>query len=62
MLILSRKKNEGLTITPSGLSSIRVVVVEIKGDKVRLGFDASRDVQIVRDDAIQKEHRDADQA
>lgn len=40
MLILSRKKNESIIIN----EDITVVVVEIRGDKVRLGVDAPSDV------------------
>ena len=36
MLVLSRKKDESIIIN----DHIRVTVVEIRGDKVRLGIDA----------------------
>ena len=36
MLVLSRKKNESIVIN----NDITVVVVEIRGDKVRLGVEA----------------------
>ena len=44
MLVLSRKKNEEIIIG----GNIRVVVVEIRGDKVRLGIEAPRDVSVHR--------------
>lgn len=44
MLVLSRKKNESIVIN----DSITVVVVEIRGDKVRLGIDAPKDVSVHR--------------
>jgi carbon storage regulator len=47
MLILSRKKNEAVIITV-GDQRIRVTLVAIRGDKVRLGFDASKTVTIHR--------------
>lgn len=53
MLVLSRKKNEWITIG----DNVRLVVVEIRGDKVRLGFDAPDGVSIHRQevyDAIQR--------
>lgn len=53
MLVLSRKKNERIVIN----DNITVVVVEIRGDKVRLGIDASKDVPIHRQevhDAIKR--------
>lgn len=44
MLVLSRKLNEKIIIE----GNIVVTVVEIKGNIVRLGFDAPREVGIVR--------------
>ena len=40
MLVLSRKKNESIVIN----NDITIVVVEIRGDKVRLGVEAPREV------------------
>jgi carbon storage regulator len=54
MLVLSRKKNEGIVFDGPG----KMVVVEIRGDKVRLGFEADRSVNIHREEvalAIQRE-------
>ena len=44
MLVLSRKKNESIVIN----DSITLVIVEIRGDKVRLGIDAPKDVSVHR--------------
>ena len=44
MLVLSRKKNESVVIN----NDIRIVVVEIRGDKVRLGIEAPREVPVHR--------------
>lgn len=44
MLVLSRKKNESIVIN----NDIRIVVVEIRGDKVRLGVEAPREVPVHR--------------
>lgn len=44
MLVLSRKKNESIVIN----DSITIVVVEVRGDKVRLGIDAPKDVPVHR--------------
>lgn len=49
MLVLSRKKREVLVIG----ESIRITVVDIRGDKVRLGIDAPREVRVHREE-IQK--------
>jgi len=44
MLVLSRKKDENIIIN----DNIIVTVVDIRGDKVRLGFDAPKEVPIHR--------------
>jgi carbon storage regulator len=44
MLVLSRKKNESIVIN----NDITVVVVEIRGDKVRLGIECSREIPVHR--------------
>ncbi len=44
MLVLSRKKNESIVID----ERIVITVVEIRGDKVRLGIEAPKDVAIHR--------------
>lgn len=52
MLILSRKKHEVIMI-----GEITVMVVEIRGDKVRLAVEAPKDVPVHRKevyDAIKK--------
>lgn len=54
MLVLSRKKNQSIVIN----NDITIVVVEIRGDKVRLGIDAPKDIPVNRQevhDAIQRE-------
>jgi len=53
MLVLSRKWNESIVIG----DDIVVTVVEIQGDKVRLGIEAPRDVPVHRSEvyaAIQR--------
>ena len=44
MLVLSRKKDESIVIN----DNIVITVVDIRGDKVRLGFDAPKDIPIHR--------------
>jgi len=53
MLILSRKKNESIVID----NDITIVVVEIRGDKVRLGVECPKELPVHRKevyDAIRK--------
>ena len=57
MLVLSRKKNESVVIN----DNITIVVVEIRGDKVRLGVEAPKNVPVHRKeiyDAIQAANQD----
>ena len=54
MLVLSRKKNEKIVVD----DTIEITVVEIRGDKVRLGVNAPREVSVHRQevyDAIQRD-------
>ena len=44
MLVLSRKKNESIVIS----DDISIVVVDIRGDKVRLGIEAPKSVPVHR--------------
>ena len=44
MLVLSRKKNESIVID----NDITIVVVEIRGDKVRLGVEAPKEIPVHR--------------
>jgi len=44
MLVLSRKKNESIVIN----DNIIITVVEIRGDKVRLGIIAPKEVSVHR--------------
>lgn len=58
MLVLSRKKNESIVIN----DDITIVVVEIRGDKVRLGVEAPKEVPVHRRevyDAIKRAEQDA---
>ncbi|HJU04491.1 MAG TPA: carbon storage regulator CsrA [Nitrospiraceae bacterium] len=46
MLVLTRKTGEGIAIGPH----IRIVVVEIQGNQVRLGIEAPPEVAVHRDE------------
>ena len=61
MLVLSRKKNESIVIN----NDITIVVVEIRGDKVRLGVEAPKETPVHRRevyDAIKRSEAEAKQA
>jgi len=54
MLVLSRKRNEVIRIG----DDIKIIVVDIRGDKVRLGIEAPQNVAVHRQevyDAIQRD-------
>lgn len=54
MLVLSRQRDETIVID----DSIRITIVDVRGDKVRIGVQAPRDVSVHRQeiyDAIQLE-------
>ncbi len=53
MLVLSRKKNESIVIN----DDITIVVVEIRGDKVRLGIEAPKEVPVHRREVFDAIHR-----
>ena len=52
MLVLSRKKNESIVIN----NDIVITVVEIRGDKVRLGIEAPKDVPVHRQEVYEAIH------
>src|SRR5687767_1271454 len=49
MLVLSRMKNESIVIN----DDITIVVVEIRGDKVRLGVEAPKEVPVTRNEVYE---------
>ncbi|MCL5058551.1 MAG: carbon storage regulator CsrA [Actinobacteria bacterium] len=58
MLVLSRKKGQSLNIG----DSVRIVVLEVTGDNVRIGIEAPPEVAVYRSEiyqAIRRENREA---
>ncbi|MEY3175757.1 MAG: hypothetical protein RLZZ436_3671 [Planctomycetota bacterium] len=55
MLVLSRKKDEKIVIG----DSITLMVIEIRGDKVRLGIEAPRDVTVHREEIYEAIRRES---
>ena len=60
MLVLSRKKSESIVIR----DDIVITVVEVRGDKVRLGIEAPKEVPVHRREVYEKikEHERLDKA
>lgn len=53
MLVLSRKLNEAIVIA----GHINITIVEVRGDKVRIGIEAPKDIPVHRkevQDAIER--------
>lgn len=48
MLVLSRKKSESVVIN----DDIVITIVEVRGDKVRLGIQAPREVPVHRKEVL----------
>ena len=56
MLVLSRQKDESIMIG----DDVEITIVDVRGDKVRLGIAAPRDIPVHRRevyDAIQREKK-----
>jgi len=51
MLVLTRRVNERIVIG----DDVTVTVLEVRGDQVRLGIEAPRDVKVFREEVL---HRD----
>ena len=63
MLVLSRQKNENLLIILDGVVLAEIEPVDIRGDKVRLGVNAPKHVQVHRKEVwekVQQEKANAD--
>ena len=61
MLVLSRQRDESIIIG----DKVVVTIVDIRGDKVRLGIEAPSEIPVHRQevyDAIQKENRSSAKA
>lgn len=59
MLVLSRRTNERIVID----GQIFITVLAIEGDKIKLGIEAPRHIQVLRDElwqAIQEQNRIAE--
>ena len=57
MLILTRRIGEAVTIG----DNIRVIVLGVKGNQVRLGFEAPREVEVNREEVYERRRLEAAQ-
>jgi len=60
MLVLSRQRDQSIVIG----DNVVVTIVDVRGDKVRLGIEAPGEIPVHRQevyDAIQRENRQSDQ-
>ncbi len=48
MLVLSRKFNESIVID----GGIKITVVEIRGNQIRLGIEAPREIGVMREELV----------
>ena len=55
MLILSRRVNEAITVTHPDGTEVVISVLGVLGGQVRLGFDAPKEVRILRDNAVDRD-------
>ncbi len=50
MLVLTRKQNEGVLIG----NDIVITVINIEGDKVRLGIEAPKNIRVIREELLKE--------
>ena len=62
MLVLSRKKNEQIVVVGADGQATTITIVEIRGDKTRLGMDAPPSVQIHRREVWERIKREQKRA
>lgn len=58
MLVLTRQKNQKVLVRVGDVV-LKLVVVDVKGDKIKLGFDGPDDFQIKREELVAQETRSA---
>ena len=56
MLVLSRQRDESIIIA----DNIKITIVDIRGDKVRLGIDAPKEIPVHRQEVFDAIHREND--
>jgi carbon storage regulator len=54
MLVLMRRRGEAVQIG----KSIRIVVVDVQGSKVKIGIEAPREIPVDREEIYERKQRD----
>ena len=54
MLVLTRKRDEAIVIRTRFGTEIHLSVVDIRGNKVRLGIDAPREISVEREEVSER--------
>lgn len=49
MLVVTRKKDEKILVG----ENIRIFIIDVKGDKVRIGIDAPKNISIYRSEVLE---------
>lgn len=52
MLVLSRQEGEAIVVPLAGGGTLRLIVVEMRGDNVRLGFEAPDSCKVWRQEVF----------
>ena len=60
MLVLSRQKDESIIIG-EGEDKVEITIVDVRGDKVRLGIDAPRRISVHRKEIYEAVMREREQ-
>lgn len=50
MLVLTRRRDEAIVIRNRSGTEIRLMVVDVRGNRVRLGIEAPPEISIVREE------------
>lgn len=58
MLVITRKINEGVMIG----DNIELMIVDVSGDKVKLGINAPREIRVVRNELLLTEEANKEAA
>lgn len=57
MLVLCRKKNQSIIITTATGENIKIIITETMKNKSHIGIEASRSIQVDREEIYQRKLR-----